>query len=272
MSDTLISVCIPTYNGAKFLGETIDSVLAQTLADFELIIVDDASSDATADILAARCDKRIRYFRHESNQGAAATWNHAVSLARAPLVKLLCHDDTLEPDCLAAQVQPFSDSQTVLVTCWRRVINHRGCALIVRRGLHSGRNISRAQVARAVARSGTNMVGEPSATVFRRSAWEASGGFNGENIFMIDIDMWLRLLCQGTLCIVPETLCTFRVSAGSLSTVMAKRQVDAGRRFFAELRADSSSTVSATDVALGTFRAIIRSWGRQVIYMISRRT
>ena len=102
----LISIGLPVYNGANFLEETLRSIANQTFTDFELIIADNASTDATASICLefARLDPRVRYVRHPENVGAAANFNLVLELARAPLFKWHAHDDQLEPDFLERSV------------------------------------------------------------------------------------------------------------------------------------------------------------------------
>lgn len=78
-----VSVVIPTYNRAHLLGRAIKSVLDQTYQDFELIIVDDASSDNTGQVVATFADPRIHYLRHEKNRGAAAARNTGIEASRA---------------------------------------------------------------------------------------------------------------------------------------------------------------------------------------------
>ena len=98
-----ISVAIPVYNGEKYLGAAIGSILAQTFHHFELIISDNASTDRTAAIcreFAAR-DARIRYHRQPRNFGAAANFNRSHELATGEYFKWAAHDDLLEPEYLA---------------------------------------------------------------------------------------------------------------------------------------------------------------------------
>jgi glycosyltransferase involved in cell wall biosynthesis len=81
-----VSVCIPCYNGEKFIGSTVESILNQTLVDFEIIIVDDASSDRTVAVAQAYRDKRIRLIRNPLNLGMGGNWNKAVSHSRGKYV------------------------------------------------------------------------------------------------------------------------------------------------------------------------------------------
>ena len=97
-----VSICVPTYNGGRYLGPCLASALAQTFADFELVVVDDGSADATPEIVRhyAGSDARIRVWRNEEKLGLVANWNRCVELARGEWVKFLFQDDLLEPSCL----------------------------------------------------------------------------------------------------------------------------------------------------------------------------
>src|SRR5438270_12301052 len=98
-----VSVCIPTYNGEAFVRQCIESVLAQSFPDFELIVVDDGSTDGTWDIVRdyeAR-DCRFRVSRNEVNKGLVGNWNHCVDVATGRWLKFVFQDDELAPECLA---------------------------------------------------------------------------------------------------------------------------------------------------------------------------
>ena len=121
----LVSVGMPVYNAERFVAAAIDSILGQTVADIELIIADNASTDSTAQICrecAAR-DDRVRYFRHPENIGAPRNWNFVAGQARAPYFKWASANDycapTLVADCVARlQAHPdavLSYSPAILV-------------------------------------------------------------------------------------------------------------------------------------------------------------
>ena len=116
-----VSIGLPVYNGERFLEESIDSLLAQTFKDFELIISDNASTDSTEAICrsyAAR-DKRIRYFRNSENLGAARNFNLVFELAKGEYFKWASHDDLCHPDFLARSVEVF-DRDPEVVLCYSR--------------------------------------------------------------------------------------------------------------------------------------------------------
>lgn len=124
MSSPLISVVIPAYNHEKFIGAAIESVLNQTVADFELIIVDDGSTDNTAQVIKSYSDSRITYY-HQENQDAFNTINRGMSMAKGEYVsilnsddvytvdrfeKILNHFDKTDSECVITDVIPISDA------------------------------------------------------------------------------------------------------------------------------------------------------------------
>lgn len=262
----VVSVCVPTYGHAGFIGRTIESVLGQTLGDFELVVCDDASTDGTPDVVAAYRDPRIRLVRNERNVGAAANWNRAVALAHAPLVKVLCDDDLLYPRCLEREVAELRDD-VVLVCCARDIVDDDGRRLLTRAGFGAvGRTIPGPVAIRRMVRAGTNLVGEPTAVLFRTAALAAIGGFDARFAYMLDIDCWCRLLATGALRYVPETLCAFRVSRASWSTRIAAAQAAQSRVFFRGLQARHADAVSPLDVRIGAARAAVLAVLRRVLY------
>lgn len=100
----LVSVLMPAYNHAPYVGAAVESVLGQSYAHLELIVIDDASTDATWTVLQAYADARLRLSRHESNRGAHATLNEALNLAQGKYVAILNSDDVYHPDRLRSLV------------------------------------------------------------------------------------------------------------------------------------------------------------------------
>ena len=124
-----VSIGMPVYNGARFLREALDSLLAQTFPDFELVISDNASTDDTESIVSeyARRDGRIRYVRQETNQGAAWNFNRVLELARCDYFKWAAADDVCAPTFLAECVE-LLDRDPSVVCCHTRTrkINEAG--------------------------------------------------------------------------------------------------------------------------------------------------
>src|SRR3712207_3999522 len=116
-----VSIGLPVYNGERYLALAIEAVLAQTYRDFELIISDNGSTDATSAIckaFAAR-DPRVRYYRYEENRGAAWNFNNTARLARGRYFKWQCYDDLLEPEMIQACLDVLEREPEVAVCCTR---------------------------------------------------------------------------------------------------------------------------------------------------------
>ncbi len=223
-----VSVCIPTYQGEATLGAAIESVLAQSHSDFELIVIDDASSDSTRAIVERFTDPRLVYLRNEYNLGPQGNWNRCLDMAQGKYFKLLPHDDLLHPHCLQQQTAVLDtdfNERTALVFSARDVLGPDG-RLLTHRSYPGGREgpISSSMVMRSCVRFGTNLLGEPGAVLFRKALADKVGAFDATNPYVIDLDYWFRLLAHGDAYYCADSLASFRVSGGSWSVAIGTRQ------------------------------------------------
>ena len=269
-----VSVCVPCYRAEPYLRATIRSVLDQTFASWELVLVDDASPDASWEIAQEfGNDPRIRLERNDHNLGAAATWNRALALARAPYVKLLCSDDLLFPRCLERQVQAFEDHpDAVLVSARRDIIDGNGRVVIARRGLGRLRGEIDGQVAvRELVRTGVNFFGEPSVVLFRADALAAAGGFNQRWQYTIDLATYADLLGKGSLVCLDETLAAFRVSSTSWSASLLGQQTRQARAFYRELAVEQGIRPYSPTALAGRVRATLLGYLRVTAFAVLSR-
>ncbi len=212
MSSPKISVLVPTYNYARFLPEAIESVLAQEFRDFELLIVDDCSADDTAAAVRPFCerDPRVHFSVNPANLGMVNNWNHCLELARGEYIKFLFGDDRLcAPDALGKMLALLEKNpQAMLAASARVIFDDRSRAIDVYRdladGCHDGQEIIRA----CLMRNGKNLVGEPSAVLFRKA--DAKRGFDPRYRQIVNVEMWFHLLEKGALAYTREPLCAFR--------------------------------------------------------------
>lgn len=116
MEDKLVSIIMPTYNCAKFIGKTIESVIAQTYENWELIIVDDCSKDNTEEVVSKYKDNRIKYHRLKNNSGAAVARTEAMKKARGSYMAFLDSDDLWKKDKLEKQLE-FMNKNNYNFTC-----------------------------------------------------------------------------------------------------------------------------------------------------------
>lgn len=119
-----VSICLPVYNGENYLAIAIDSMLAQTFADFELVISDNASTDRTEEICRkfADADPRVRYHRNERNVGGARNQANAIQLSRGRYVRLSAHDDKIAPTHLEECVAVLEERPDVVIAFTRTVV------------------------------------------------------------------------------------------------------------------------------------------------------
>ena len=258
-----ISICIPVYQGASTLAETLRSVLASEHADFEVVIRDNGSTDGTGDVIAGFDDPRIRCIRSEGTLPLPANWRATVEQARGELIKVVCADDLIRPDCLASQAALLEDPTVALVACRRDFIDGNGDVLSRNAGLPGllGRH-GVSEVARAAVRFGINPVGEPACVMFRRRDYDAIGGFDGAIVFAMDIDAWLRILTRGDMIGQPEAHAAFRMWTESFSNSHNRQQLGEHLRFLKQVANDPRYEIPAVLRHLGPAAAHVswRAW------------
>ena len=268
-----VSVCIPVYRGGQFLAETIRSVLDQTYRDFELVILDNASPDDSGRIARSFGDHRIRIETNASTLPQPENWREAVRLSRAPLIKLVCADDLLHPRCLEYQVGPMeADPGLAVVAARRHMIDERSRVLVPRRGLTALTGVrSSVEVARHVVRNGANPIGEPGGVLFRRAHYFAVGGWRPDHRFVMDLDLWIRLLQQGEFLGLPETLAAFRIGQESLSAEHESTIYAQQKAYIEELGTNPHLQVRKSDMLMGRMRAPLGRMRRRALFRMSRR-
>lgn len=265
-----VTVGIPVYNEVVHIGQAISSVLDQDYADFEVLVVDNASDDGTFELVSAIVDPRVRILRNDTNIGAGPNWNRVLTEARGDYVKLLSADDYLLPGALAEQARILdSDPGVVLVTATRVVVDKDG-RRVMERGPREWRGrIAGGEAIRRMVRTGTNKVGEPSAAMLRRSALADSGLFDAAAPYCVDMDLWMRLLAHGDLYVIPTTLSAYRVSEGSWSAAVLDRQAADVIDLLVRVRAGGVAGVTEADVARGSAAARRNAVLRRAIYFLS---
>jgi glycosyltransferase involved in cell wall biosynthesis len=264
---------MPVYNNATTIAQAIESVLGQTFADFEVILIDDCSSDRTMDVASSYHDRRIRLSRNDHNLGAVANWNRTLGDARGRYIKVLCGDDFLYPECLESQVATLDRHESdgvLLASCRRDIVYEDGAVAIRSRGLKNLSGVVTGSVAvRRAVRSGTNPFGEPAAVLVRADAVTRSGPFATASSYVVDLEMWCRILEHGNLYAARETLCAFRIGHASWSRRLAKQQSAQMAELYTEIRARQPRLVTAGDAWLGRLRSRGLMAGRRLAYVVN---
>ena len=265
-----VSVCIPVYNCEAYIAKTIQSVLAQTLTDFELVIIDNASTDRTAEIIKQFNDPRIKSLRNERNLGMMGNWNRCLEEATGDYIKLLPADDLIYPTCLERQVSAFTQHENVaLVCCSRDIIDVNGKKLIKRSFTGLNGLVKGAKAVGRIVRSGTNRLGEPGAILFRRDLIAQKHRFSDQYPYVIDLGLWIKLLGMGDLFVIQDSLCAFRVSPQSESVNSRHFHRDDFSRFIRSMDKDHYE-LSSFDIFSGVANSSLLELMRRVFYKLTR--
>jgi glycosyltransferase involved in cell wall biosynthesis len=222
-----ISVCIPTYNYGRYISQAIESVLNQSFTDFELLVVDDSSSDLTDEILLklSAQDSRVRYFRHETNIGMVENWNYCLREARGKYIKYLFGDDFFTSENILEQMASVLDSDDVisLVGSARKFVNSESGANEIQSFSVQNKVLDGTTAINLCITKQQNLIGEPTAVMFRKS--QAVRGFDCKYRQLVDLEMWFHLLEQGRYYHFSEPLCAFRVHNEQQTAKNAKELV-----------------------------------------------
>lgn len=209
------SVLLPVYNGAPYLRESIDSILSQSFTDFELLVLNDGSSDSSAEIVREYSDRRIRYFEHQ-NVGLPATLNKGLALAEGEVIFRQDQDDVSLPKRIATQMD-FLDRNpgVVLVGTWAVIIDERGRP-VGRMHCHPrGTTALRVE----------SLVDSPfvhSSVAMRRDVVLALGGYATDKMRQPpeDYELWSRLLRTCQAANIAQPLVLYREVSNSMSRTM----------------------------------------------------
>jgi glycosyltransferase involved in cell wall biosynthesis len=211
-----VSVIVAAYNYARFLADALDSVVRQTFADYEVLVIDDGSSDDTAAVVQPFLDDaRVHYYR-TPHLGQSGAKNTGMRLARAPLLAFLDADDLWLPDKLARQVALLrADPALAVVHTRRLLIDESGRVLE-----YEQPQLPRGLVLPRLFRD--NFVCF-SSVLARRPVLEEAGGFDNELSLAIDYDLWLRVARRHRFDHVDEPLVCYRTGHASLSRRIEER-------------------------------------------------
>ena len=214
-----VSVCLPTYNGADYIEEALHNILNQTYQDFELLVVDDGSTDATLDIVQSFSDPRIQLHRNPERLGIPANWNRCLELAGGEFVCVFHQDDIMLPENLERKVRLLSADETIGFV-------HSGVEMLVEGSAPSpfADWIEDAtddtvwdgpEYFRTLLLNG-NRVCAPT-VLARRSALLEQGGFDRDLGFACDYAMWLRLCLTYRVGFLTRPLVRYRWHGGNAS-------------------------------------------------------
>lgn len=228
MPNPLVSICIPTYYGEKYIRQAMESALRQTYRPLEIIVSDDASTDKTLSIIDSfysATDIPINIFHHKPS-GIGANWNYCVKNSAGKYIKFLFQDDLLKPDCIQSMVElAETDKDIGIVFSKRELIvngNHSDYKEWIKNfnNLQAGwTKIEKVQHGKTLLRDinflsqPKNKVGEPTAVLLRKSVFDKIGYFNTELKQSLDYEFWYRVFKHFKVGYINRELVSFRLHA-----------------------------------------------------------
>ena len=269
MSDIpLVSIVIPVFNGLPYLVKTLESVRKQTYPNIEVVVVDGGSDSPTLQYLHSIEDSISRLEFLPRGTPVAVTWSQSCELARGEFIKLLCQDDILYPTAIQSQVDfLLAQEHAFLVFSKRDIIDADGSVVAKGRGGLPG--TSRVLDGRKALRfgylAGANIYGEPEAVLFRRSALIEQLPWNSSIPYLIDMEMYARVMMSGRVGFLDDTVGAFRISSQSWSTRLTAEQTHQFQQWQIWV-SDSLGDVTPFERLRARISAIRVSWMRTAAY------
>lgn len=213
----MISVILPVYNGGEFLKQSVNSVLKQDYKDFEILIIDDCSTDGSYEWLQTLQDDRIRLYRNENNKGLFYNLNFLVQKSNGVIIKLWAQDDIMYPQCLGKFVKfHIQHPQIGFSYSGMDGLDEKGNLQISNRNDNTPDIISTERHALIAYYTGS-IAGNIANVCIRKDALEKVGAFNEQMRISADFDMWVRLAEHFETGFIKEPLIKLRGHSGQLS-------------------------------------------------------
>jgi glycosyltransferase involved in cell wall biosynthesis len=223
MTTPAISVVMAVYNAGKTLGPTLDSILGQHDADFELIIVNDGSTDSTASLLGRLHDSRVRVL-HQENRGLTRALIAGCGAARGSFIARHDAGDASLPERLQKQRAALvANRDLAFVSCWTELVGPEDEHLMIVKG--SGRSQRPVSIIDAGER--WRVIDGPThhgSVMFSRDAYERAGGYRAAFYVGQDWDLWFRLAALGKFQMIEEVLYIARIGPNDLSVTTRSTQ------------------------------------------------
>lgn len=248
---SLVSICIPTYNGEAYLAEALQSAIQQTYRNIEIVVSDDNSSDETLRIVEsfkAKTTVPIHVYNHQPS-GIAANWDNAVRKAQGKYIKFLFQDDLLVPDCVEEMLAQFvTDDEIGLVFSKRKILSeiaddkwiakHKSVHKYWKalKPVNEGKDLLKDP---GLLTQPLNKVGEPSVVMFKKEVFYRVGPFHPELMQKLDYEYWFRIMKYYKVGFVDKELSAFRFhtaqATGGYRKSYAKKRLEE-KRFYNILR------------------------------------
>ncbi|QJP32998.1 glycosyltransferase [Nonlabens sp. Ci31] len=244
MQQPLVSICIPTYNGAKFLNEALDSIIIQTYKNLEVIISDDNSQDDTLTILEffKRQTKLPTAIINHKPNGIGSNWNNCIKHAQGKYIKFLFQDDKLLPKCVEEMVLALQEhTDCKMVACQRSFMRmeemsnseidlwidrYKNLQLQFPNVEGDFQKITSSIFSQEwFKKSPLNKIGEPICVMFEKSLCDELGYFDESLKQILDYEYWYRVLAKYPILIIKKDLVSFRIHESQATNVNRSKKI-----------------------------------------------
>lgn len=245
MKPPLVSICIPTYNGERFIAEALESAMAQTYPNIEVIVSDDASKDKTLEIVEfykGKTERPIKIFNHLPN-GIGANWNNSIKKANGEYIKFLFQDDVLEPTCISEMITVIEADPSVGLVASKRdfiiddgflndetklwIENYGDLQDTLKLNFVNGQASIDTTLFSSPEffKSPLNKIGEPTVVLFRKETVKEFGYFDESLKQILDYEFWYRILKHKKIIILENKLVSFRLHAQQATNVNKAQEI-----------------------------------------------
>ena len=212
------SVIVPVYNVESYLRKCLDSIIAQTYKNIEIIISDNKSTDNTVSVVNEFKDNRISFYKNDSNIGLARNWNKCLEKCKGEYIHFICADDTLSPECIEEKVKVMnSDKDIVMVINTMNMYNEEKKLVMKRKIYNRDTIIDGYKFAKKSLYRG-NIYGGPSNVLFRKDSLEKSGVFPTNTYYTTDWEFTLRLSPLGKIAYLEKGFTHYIISRSNTTS------------------------------------------------------
>lgn len=249
MKNPLVSVCIPTRNGEKFLEEALLSIEDQSYRNIEVVISDDCSKDSTLSLCEKFRDRNkfnVKIYSHKPT-GIGANWNNCLKFSNGSYIKFLFQDDILLPGCIEQMVSVLEEKDDIaLVACQRNILIDGSGENWQKEWIYRYSNLQRNLklpefefnvLDRRIlghpefVKDPFNKIGEPTAVLFRRALLDAIGNFREDLHIILDLEFYYRVLKNHKIAILNKELVKFRLHNDQASKKEVRRHLNEQKIF-----------------------------------------
>lgn len=267
--ETLVSICVPVYNGELYIKKTLEMILRQEYNNMEILVSDNASEDRTVEEIVKIRDSRLRLIKNETNIGMGGNWNSLIREARGDYLMIVCADDFLLPGAVKEKAMILDANPDVnIVFSASYVMNENGKKLIRRRPFIGSRKLEAKKTQQNLFIK-RNFFAEPTNNMLRREAMLKVGDFDSNLWYMIDCDYWLRMLNTGNAYYIDKPYSGFRISASSAtgSSLSGKEKILKDEEIFINKHKDGGYIPVTSEMLKKRKRNVQRRLGQKILFM-----